>query len=125
MPATDRTSRRKPSSTKNWIGCGCRTRSLFERRDVIIVASVSCIYGLGSPEAYYGLLVPLARGQQIDGTNCSASCSRFSTSATTSSCARRVSSARRHVELYPSYDDVGLRVSFFGDEIDDWCRSIP
>ena len=38
------------------------TRSLFERRDVIIVASVSCIYGLGSPEAYYGLMVPLERG---------------------------------------------------------------
>ena len=41
------------------------TRSLFERRDVIIVASVSCIYGLGSPEAYYGLMVPLERGQQM------------------------------------------------------------
>src|SRR6187399_588282 len=41
------------------------TRSLFERRDVIIVASVSCIYGLGSPEAYYGLLVPLERGQTV------------------------------------------------------------
>src|SRR6266540_2699962 len=41
------------------------TRSLFERRDVIIVASVSCIYGLGSPEAYYGLLLPLERGQRI------------------------------------------------------------
>src|SRR6187431_1265029 len=38
------------------------TRSLFERRDVVIVASVSCIYGLGSPEAYYGLVVPLERG---------------------------------------------------------------
>ena len=42
------------------------TRSLFERRDVIIVASVSCIYGLGSPEAYYGLLLPLERGQRVD-----------------------------------------------------------
>ena len=42
------------------------TRSLFERRDVIIVASVSCIYGLGSPEAYYGMVLPLARGQRID-----------------------------------------------------------
>src|ERR1700682_5828981 len=41
------------------------TRSLFERRDVIIVASVSCIYGLGSPEAYYGMLLPLERGQTI------------------------------------------------------------
>src|SRR6202051_3497754 len=39
------------------------TRSLFERRDVIIVASVSCIYGLGSPEAYYGMLVMLEKGQ--------------------------------------------------------------
>src|SRR6187401_3690231 len=42
------------------------TRSLFERRDVIIVASVSCIYGLGSPEAYYGLMVPLERGAVMD-----------------------------------------------------------
>jgi excinuclease ABC subunit B len=42
------------------------TRSLFERRDVIIVASVSCIYGLGSPEAYYGMLLPLEVGQRID-----------------------------------------------------------
>src|ERR1700692_2764351 len=41
------------------------TRSLFERRDVIIVASVSCIYGLGSPEAYYGQIVMLEKGQQI------------------------------------------------------------
>ena len=41
------------------------TRSLFERRDVIIVASVSCIYGLGSPEAYYGMMLPLERGQRI------------------------------------------------------------
>jgi len=41
------------------------TRSLFERRDVLIVASVSCIYGLGSPEAYYGMLVPLAVGDKF------------------------------------------------------------
>src|SRR4029078_3825658 len=41
------------------------TRSLFERRDCIIIASVSCIYGLGSPEAYYGMLFPLERGQRI------------------------------------------------------------
>src|SRR6266851_1164681 len=39
------------------------TRSLFERRDVIVVASVSCIYGLGSPEAYYGMLLMLEKGQ--------------------------------------------------------------
>lgn len=42
------------------------TNALFEREDVLIVASVSCIYGLGSPEAYYGMLVYLEQGQQID-----------------------------------------------------------
>jgi excinuclease ABC subunit B len=42
------------------------TRSLFERRDVIIVASVSCIYGLGSPEAYYGMVLTLEKGQEIE-----------------------------------------------------------
>src|SRR4051795_3082911 len=42
------------------------TRSLFERRDVVIVASVSCIYGLGSPEAYYWMMLPLEGGQRID-----------------------------------------------------------
>src|ERR1039457_5952857 len=41
------------------------TKSLFERRDCIIVASVSCIYGLGSPEAYYGMLLLLEKGQKI------------------------------------------------------------
>ena len=41
------------------------TKSLFERRDCIIVASVSCIYGLGSPEAYYGMLLFLEKGQKI------------------------------------------------------------
>src|SRR6202165_1824536 len=41
------------------------TRSLFERRDVIIVASVSCIYGIGSPEAYYGMLLQIDKGQNV------------------------------------------------------------
>ena len=41
------------------------TRSLFERRDCVIIASVSCIYGLGSPEAYYGMLLMLEKGQKI------------------------------------------------------------
>ena len=61
------------------------TRSLFERRDVVIVASVSCIYGLGSPEAYYGMLLPLEVGQRIDRDQILRSWSRSSTSATTRS----------------------------------------
>jgi excinuclease ABC subunit B len=57
------------------------TRSLFERRDVIIVASVSCIYGLGSPEAYYGMMLMLEKGSPSRAKRCCASSSRFSTSA--------------------------------------------
>src|ERR1700724_1457702 len=45
------------------------TRSLFERRDCVIVASVSCIYGLGSPDAYYGMLLMLEKGQKISRTD--------------------------------------------------------
>ncbi len=52
------------------------TRSLFERRDVIIVASVSCIYGLGSPEAYYGMLVMLEKGQHTSREALSTHCAR-------------------------------------------------
>ncbi len=59
------------------------TRSLFERRDVIIVSSVSCIYGLGSPEAYYGMMLPLERGQRSVASASCASWSTSSTSATT------------------------------------------
>jgi excinuclease UvrABC helicase subunit UvrB len=57
------------------------TRSLFERRDCLIVASVSCIYGLGSPEAYYGMMLFLEKGQKIKRQTSPASWSKFSTSA--------------------------------------------
>ena len=61
------TSTRKRRSTTRSTACGCRaTRSLFERRDVVIVASVSCIYGLGSPEAYYGMLLFVRQGDTLD-----------------------------------------------------------
>jgi len=59
------------------------TRSLFERRDCIIVASVSCIYGLGSPEAYYGMLLFLEKGQRLRGRRSSSAWWRFNMSATT------------------------------------------
>ncbi len=62
-----RISRKNRRSTTKSTACACRRRdSLFERRDVIIVASVSCIYGLGSPEAYYGMVLPLERGHRMD-----------------------------------------------------------
>jgi excinuclease ABC subunit B len=102
------------------------TRSLFERRDVIIVSSVSCIYGLGSPEAYYGLLVPLERGQVIDRQDLLRKFVEIQYERNDHEFARGTFRVRGDtVEIYPSYDDVGLRISLFGDEIDDLVSFDP
>src|SRR5262245_26469768 len=102
------------------------TRSLFERRDVIIVASVSCIYGLGSPESYYGLLVPLNRGLQISRDELLRRFVEIQYERNDLDFARGAFRVRGDtVEVYPSYDDVGLRISFFGDEIDDLVSFDP
>src|SRR6478672_1009000 len=90
------------------------TRSLFERRDVIIVASVSCIYGLGSPEAYYGLILALERQQilrklveiQYERNDHDFSRGTFRVRGDI-------------VEVFPSYDELGLRIGLFGDEVDE------
>ena len=96
------------------------TRSLFERRDVIIVASVSCIYGLGSPESYYGLLVPLEKGQQIARDEILRRFVEIQYERNDHDFARGTFRVRGDIiELYPSYEDVGLRISLFGDEIDE------
>jgi len=87
---------------------------------------VSCIYGLGSPEAYYGLLVPLARGQQIERDELLRKLVEIQYERNDVEFARGAFRVRGDtVELYPSYDDVGLRVSFFGDEIDDLVSFDP
>src|SRR5271168_134282 len=94
------------------------TRSLFERRDVIIVASVSCIYGLGSPEAYYGMLVMLEKGQQISRE---AMLRRFvDIQYDRSEDLRRGTFRVRGdiIEIYPTYEDQGYRFEMWGDQID-------
>jgi excinuclease ABC subunit B len=102
------------------------TRSLFERRDVIIVASVSCIYGLGSPEAYYGLMVPLERGAQMDRDEVLRKLVEIQYERNDHDFARGTFRVRGDiVEVYPSYDDVGLRIGFFGDEIDELLSFDP
>jgi excinuclease ABC subunit B len=102
------------------------TRSLFERRDVIIVASVSCIYGLGSPEAYYGLLVSLERGQRIDRDDILRKLVEIQYERNDHEFSRGTFRVRGDiVEVYPSYDDVGLRIGFFGDEIDELLSFDP
>jgi excinuclease ABC subunit B len=102
------------------------TRSLFERRDVLIVASVSCIYGLGSPEAYYGLMVPLERGAGMARDALLRSLVEIQYERNDHDFTRGTFRVRGDiVEVYLSYDDVGLRIGFFGDEIDDLVSFDP
>jgi excinuclease ABC subunit B len=94
------------------------TRSLFERRDVVIVASVSCIYGLGSPEAYYGMLVMLEKGHQ---TSREALLRRFvDIQYERSEDLRRGTFRVRGdiIEIYPPYEDQAYRIEMWGDQID-------
>jgi excinuclease ABC subunit B len=95
------------------------TRSLFERRDVIIVASVSCIYGLGAPEAYYGMLLPLERGQRIGREQILRRLVEIQYERNDHDFGRGTFRVRGDIiEVYPSYEEQGLRVELFGDEID-------
>src|SRR5712691_6763581 len=95
------------------------TRSLFERRDVIIVASVSCIYGLGSPEAYYGMLLPLERGQRIGREQVLRKLVEIQYERNDHDFGRGTFRVRGDiVEVYPSYEEQGLRIELFGDEVD-------
>src|SRR6516162_3992612 len=95
------------------------TRSLFERRDVIIVASVSCIYGLGSPEAYYGMLLPLERGQRIKREEILRKLVEIQYERNDHDFGRGTFRVRGDiVEVFPSYEEQGLRIELFGDEID-------
>src|SRR5438876_20142 len=93
------------------------TRSLFERRDVIIVASVSCIYGLGSPEAYYGMLLPLERGQRISRDQILRKLVEIQYERNDHDFARGTFRVRGDiVEVIPSYEEQGLRIELIVDE---------
>jgi excinuclease ABC subunit B len=94
------------------------TRSLFERRDVIVVASVSCIYGIGSPEAYYGMLLMVEKGQS---TNREAMLRKLVEMQY-----QRAEDLRRgtfrvrgdRLEIFPPYEDNGYAVELWGDQVD-------
>ena len=94
------------------------TRSLFERRDVVIVASVSCIYGLGSPEAYYGMLVMVEAGQR---TSREALLRRLvEIQYERGEDLRRGTFRVRGdmIEIHPPYEDQAFRIEMWGDQID-------
>src|SRR5438105_3642488 len=102
------------------------TRSLFERRDVIIVASVSCIYGLGSPEAYYGMLLPLERGQRISREEILRKLVEIQYERNDHDFARGTFRVRGDiVEVIPSYEENGLRIELFGDDVDELSTFDP
>src|SRR6058998_524166 len=102
------------------------TRSLFERRDVIIVASVSCIYGIGSPEAYYGMLLPLERGQRISRDQILRKLVEIQYERNDHDFVRGTFRVRGDiVEVIPSYEEQGLRIELFGDEVDELASFDP
>jgi excinuclease ABC subunit B len=102
------------------------TRSLFERRDCIIVASVSCIYGLGSPEAYYGMLLFVEKGQRIRRDDILKRLVEMQYSRQDYGLERGYFRARGDVvEVFPSYEDYAVRIEMFGDEIDSIAQIDP
>ena len=96
------------------------TRSLFERRDVVVVASVSCIYGLGSPDAYYGMTISLQRGMEIGREELLGMLSEIQYTRNDYDFHRGTFRVRGDVvEIYASHmEDRVLRVEFWGDEVD-------
>jgi excinuclease ABC subunit B len=102
------------------------TRSLFERRDAIIVSSVSCIYGLGSPEAYYGMLLLLERGQKIKREDITRRLVEILYERNDVDFRRGTFRVRGDViEVYPTYDEMAFRIELFGDEIETLSQIDP
>jgi len=102
------------------------TRSLFERRDCLIVASVSCIYGLGSPEAYYGMMLFLEKGQKIKREEITRKLVDILYERTDGDFRRGTFRVRGDViEIFPTYDDMAYRVELWGDEIEALSQIDP
>src|SRR5438477_11897366 len=102
------------------------TRSLFERRDCVIIASVSCIYGLGSPEAYYGMLLMLEKGQKISRDAILSKLVEILYERNDGDFRRGAFRVRGDViEIYPTYDDNAYRIELFGDEVESLSQIDP
>jgi len=102
------------------------TRSLLERRDVIIVASVSCIYGLGSPEAYYGMMVFLEQGGFCQREEMLRKLVEIQYQRNDYDFHRGTFRVRGDVvEVFPAYADTAVRVELWGDEVDSLWEIDP
>src|ERR1700688_5160769 len=102
------------------------TRSLFERRDCVIVASVSCIYGLGSPDAYYGMLLMLDKGMKISRQQIITRLVEILYERNDHDFRRGTFRVRGDViEVFPTYDETAYRIELFGDEIESLAQIDP
>jgi excinuclease ABC subunit B len=102
------------------------TRSLFERRDVLIVASVSCIYGLGSPEEYGEVVLTLKQGELRRRDKILRHLTEIQYERNDTNFVRGKFRVRGDVlEIFPSYEDIAVRVEFFGDEIERMVEVDP
>jgi excinuclease ABC subunit B len=102
------------------------TRALFERRDALIVASVSAIYGLGSPEAYYGMMLFLERGQKIKREDITRKLVDILYERTNGEFRRGTFRVRGDViEVYPTYDDMAYRIELWGDQVEALSQIDP
>jgi len=102
------------------------TRSLFERRDCLIVASVSCIYGLGSPEAYYGMLLMLEKGQKISRNQILSRLVEILYERSEADFKRGAFRVRGDtIEIYPTYDDYAYRIELWGDQVENLYQIDP
>ena len=99
------------------------TKALFERRDVLIVASVSCIYGLGSPESFFGMLQFFERGDETGMDKALRRLVDMQYMRTQLDLFRGSFRVRGDVlEILPAYEELGIRVEYFGDEIERITR---
>jgi len=95
------------------------TRALFERRDVVIVASVSCIYGLGSPEEYYSFVCNLKRGESYNRYKLLRKLVEMQYERNDTNFTRgRFRIRGDTLEIQPAYEELALRIEFFGDEVE-------
>ncbi len=102
------------------------TSSLLTRRDTIVVASVSCIYGLGAPEEYESQLLHLRSGQEIDQRNILRSLVEMQYERNDMNLVRAKFRVRGDtIEVHPAYDETVVRIEMFGDEIEQITRIDP
>lgn len=103
------------------------TRAMLERKDVIVVASVSCIYGIGSPELYYQMIIPLKKGDKVNQAEFSKKLIELAYDRNDINFVRGTFRMRGDMlDIFPShYDDRAWRLSFFGNELEQISEFDP